>query len=140
MAKLKRLATQADPIAQIECPVSKEELDSRVRDYPVLEPLKFAREHDGLLFQPVTLTINSQSHQIQFNHCTNPFCKWFGHSQVRFENAPNKPHRYKIVGSQKYGNQAIACNPDPLNTTYCVSLDCTSTPVSNWSVAEEIAV
>lgn len=74
-----------------------------------------------------------------FLRSLNPFCKWFGHSQKRFENAPNKPHRYKIVGSQKHGNQAIACNPDPLNTTYGVSLDCTSTPVSNWSVAEEIA-
>lgn len=30
---------------------------------------------------------------IQFNRCTNPFCKWFGETQKRFEDLKYKPSR-----------------------------------------------
>jgi len=76
-------------------------------------------------------------HEIQINFCTNLYCGWFGLPQKRFEAVKSKPFRYKLVGSNNDG-KAIECNPDPKNPNGFVG-GCFTTPMSNWSVADEIA-
>ena len=98
----------------------------------------FCVNYFGYLNSYVNITYNGQQHEIQFNRCTNPFCKWYAESQTRFEDVKHKPHRYRLSGSQKYEHQQIKCNPDPKDT-FGVTLDCGVQPISNWSIAEEIA-
>lgn len=139
MSKLKRLSTLKDKVAEVKCPVTDEEIKNRHHDYPLLSPIHFARRY-GELFQPIELTLKENTHMIQFNACTNPYCKWFGLSQLQFHHCKNKPSRYKLTGSSKYESQRIACNPDPEKPSFGeTTWDCTSDPISNWSAAEEIA-
>ncbi|MDM5188045.1 insertion element protein [Bacillus sp. DX4.1] len=139
MSKLKRLATKEDNIVVIESPITSTELSECEKDYPLLFPSDFAKKYRDLLFQPVKFHFKGQPFLIQFNRCTNPFCKWFGETQKRFEDLKYKPSRYKIVGSAKHNTQAIQCNPDPTGSKLGTTWNCTCVPYSNWSVAEEIA-
>ncbi|BAU29324.1 hypothetical protein DFP93_11642 [Aneurinibacillus soli] len=139
MGKLKRLATKEDEIVHIELPVSDTERNSRQTDYLLLTPLQFAKKYRHALFQPVTVQYKEQSHSIQMNRCTNPFCKWFGQDQTRFTEVKGKPSRYKLGGSMKHRSQMITCNPDPIHPTRGMTWDCVAQPFSNWSIAEEIA-
>lgn len=77
-------------------------------------------------------------HEFQVNFCTNPYCRWFGRPQKRFGNIRNKPYRYKLVGSDHSESKRIECNPDPENPNGTAG-GCQTTPMSNWSVADEIA-
>lgn len=122
LAKLKRLAKRNDAIATVESTVTEEELSARERDYAELTPEQFARRYRGALYQPVTLHYDGIPHKIQVNFCTNPFCKWFGLQQVRFEGVKHKPYRYKIEG-RSVDRHSIRCNPDPLKRPG-MTLDC----------------
>ncbi|MFC0213802.1 insertion element protein [Paenibacillus chartarius] len=140
MAKLKRLATTEDNIVTVERPITDSEIHSRRSgDYFLLTPLKFANKYRDVLFRPVNVHWNDKIYQIQMNTCTDPFCKWFGLPQQRFETVKNKPSRYKLIGSLKHGSQSIVCNPDPIRTGVGMTWDSTTQPLSNWSIAEEIA-
>ncbi|WP_299094721.1 insertion element protein [uncultured Metabacillus sp.] len=135
MAKLKRLVTKEDNIVVVYSPLSNKETTNRAKDYNVLNPKQFATKYKDLLFAPVTFTWSGHTHQIQYNHCANPFCKWCGLPQKKFD-VKGKPSRYKLSG---YGmDKSLVCNPDPIGTTRGVSLNCNTTTVSNWSVAIEI--
>jgi transposase-like protein len=139
LAKLKRLAEKQDNIAIVECPITPNEINSRSMDYPLLTPIKFAKKYRDVLFRPVQLHYKNNGYLIEMNTCTDPFCKWFGLPQTRFETVKHKPSRYKLIGSRKYGSQSIACNHDPVSPTVGVVTNSTTQPLSNWSIAEEIA-
>jgi transposase-like protein len=139
LANLKRLASKADEIVQVESPVSVKEKNSRSIDYLLLEPKKFAHKFREIIHQTVIFSIKSDPYHLQLNTCTNPFCKWFGLPQKKFESTKKKPSRYRLSGSSAYGGQTLICNEDPIGITSGMTWNCTSVPVSNWSVAEEIA-
>lgn len=136
MAKLKRLIVKDDTLVRIMPPVSNEDVENRDKDYPILSPVDFAKKYRGTLFTPITIFINDTIHIIQLNYCSNPFCKWFGEPQVRFDDIKNKPFRYKLSGIGE--KKKIVCNPNKTNTVDGISLECTTTAYSNWSIAEEI--
>lgn len=140
MANLKRLATKEDNLIKIESPISPEETLNRHSVYLVTEPKNFAKLHGDIAYKPVEMEIvyKGQTFHIEFNRCINPFCYWYGEPQVRFENVSNKPYRYKIIGDAH--NKGIHCNPIPsIYNVNGISLNCYTTAISNWSVAEEIA-
>ena len=136
MAKLKRLATLSDNLVTIKSPVTKGEVESRNNDYPILTPMHFAKKYNNL-FKPVNITFQEKTFQLQFNYCDNPFCKWFGQPQKKFNAVPNKPSRYRLSGRGKGRKQTIICNPDPEDSPGKTH-DCTTSPFSNWGIAEEI--
>lgn len=136
MGNLKRLLKREEQILEIEVPVNQEELNQRKLDYPKMKPIDFAKKSRNNLFRPTKIHLNGQVYEIQVNHCTNPYCKWFGLTQTRFENVKSKPYRYKLGSGDK--DKRIVCNPDPTNQSPGISLSCSSTCLSNWSVASEI--
>lgn len=137
MAKLKRLANSDDGIINVIEPVSSDELLDRQLQYPLLKPLQFGKRF-GNPYNPVELDFKGVLHSIQFNHCVNPFCDWFGEPQKRYEHIKHKPGRYRLSSKGKSRGDAIVCNPDPEIPPKNKSHNCTVTLVSNWSVAEEI--
>lgn len=136
MAKLKRLATKDDVIVQVDVPISQQENEDRHMQYDLLNPKKFATRYNPMLYLPTTFTLNGESHSIQYNYCINPYCHNFGQEQVRFEEIKGKPSRYKMTGTSKDNTKGLYCNDNPLGNG--ISLNCYSSPVSNWSLAEEI--
>lgn len=94
MAKLQRLATKEDDIVVVHSPVNEEELKDRKEQYPLLSEKQFAFRYNHMLFLPIEFTWNGNIHKIQYNFCTNPFCKWCGQEQVKFETVKGKPSRY----------------------------------------------
>jgi transposase-like protein len=137
LAKLKRLAIPSDDTVEIFEPVSSDELLERHLDYPMLSPRHFSQKYNKL-FEPVEFMFNGQIHKIQFNYCINPYCLWFGQPQKRFEEIKNKPSRYKLSSKGKGKRDVIVCNPNREPHPDKKTHNCTVTPVSNWSVAEEI--
>ncbi|QST00397.1 insertion element protein [Pontibacillus sp. ALD_SL1] len=139
MAKLKRLATSEDTIVEVAVPVSNEEIKDRQKQYDLLKPKKFATRYNDMLYKPVSFNWNGLNHTIQYNHCNEPFCKWLGEDQHKYETVKGKPSRYRLFGSSKSRSKTIRCNPDPINPTKGLpTLDCSTVPLSNWAIAEEI--
>lgn len=134
MVKLKRLATKEENAVSIHTPLSKEEIQARVQNYDVLTPKQFATKHKELLFRPVRFELSGESHQVQFNHCVTPYCKWYGLPQHKFD-TKGKPSRYRLEKTD--GISRLKCNPDPLKKSGVVIGNRTTT-ISNWSVVEEI--
>lgn len=139
MANLKRLSNKQDSVLSVIPPVSDNEIEERNKHYGELEPTKYAKKYNHLLFTPVQFYWNDRIYQIQYNFCTDPFCKWFGRNQERFEKVPNKPSRYRLSGSEKYKSKSIICNPDPIQPDVGMVSKVSSFPYSNWSIAEEIS-
>ncbi|CAN7598046.1 insertion element protein [Peribacillus frigoritolerans] len=137
MAKLQRLATKEDGIVVVHNPVSEEDLKDRKEQYKVLSDKQFAFRYNHMLFLPIEFTWNGNTHKIQYNFCTNPFCKWCGQEQVKFDTVKGKPSRYKLSG--RSSKKMLVCNPDPIHPNRGMTLNCYSTAISNWSVAEEIS-
>lgn len=105
---------------------------------------KFNAKHRVILrhdaFTPIAFTLKGQKYSIQFNHCTNPFCRWYGddQSELRRINVRGKRrYKYKLNGQPFIdGDRRIVCNEDSL--TPGASGGCGTRPISTWSVAEEI--
>lgn len=136
MAKLKRLTNKNDNLVVVESPLSDSEKISRTNDYDILTPKQFRTKYRGLLFTTVEFLFKGQPHSIQFNFCTNPFCKWHGLPQTKFD-VKSKPSRYKLDSSGE-NKRLIKCNPDPIGLGSGAVLDTKTATVSNWSVAQEI--
>lgn len=118
-------------------PVNEEELKDRKEQYQLLSDKQFAFRYNHMLFLPVEFTWDGITHKIQYNFCTNPYCKWYGQEQFRFEAVKGKPSRYKLSG--RGSKKSLVCNPDPMHPDRGMTLNCNSITVSNWSVAEEIS-
>jgi transposase-like protein len=138
LTKLKRLALLDDPIYEVQRPISDSVLHSRKIDYPLLSPGAFAKKYRDVLYRGVSLAHEGKYYKIQMNHCDNPYCKWYGLDQHRFETIKGKPSRYRLSGARSGQDRAVVCNPDPMNTKGEISLNCTTDAISNWSIAEEI--
>lgn len=136
MGSLKRLSTMEDDIISVKSPIAQTEPSQRTKDYPILSPNQFAKKYGKLLFEPVSFRWNGIEHQIQYNFCTNPFCKWHGLPQVKFMDVKSKPSRYKLNGASH--SKSIKCNPDPIHPTRGMTLECHTVPLSNWSIVLEI--
>ncbi|MFC4802122.1 insertion element protein [Neobacillus sp. GCM10023253] len=136
MTKIKRLSAKTDNIVNVLSPVSQEEILDRIKNYPLMEPKKFAKRYHHHVYLPTSFIWNGKQYDIEYNFCINPFCKWFGLPQKRFENVKNKPSRYKLGGAGD--EKDLVCNPDPDKNGRGISLGCTCKTVSNWSVVEEI--
>lgn len=136
MAKLKKLLNKNESNIKVICPISNEEISMRYEDYSKLEEVKFAKKYRGLLYKDVILDIEGKEYQIQANFCTSPFCRWHGMQQHKYDNIKNKPSRYKLVGS--IDNKSIKCNDISTDDHEGIVTDNWVTPVSNWSLSEEI--
>ncbi|WP_230199750.1 hypothetical protein [Bacillus andreraoultii] len=132
MAKLKRLSTLDDNLVSVFSPVSSNEASDRTKQYNLLTPKKFATKFKDLLFMPADFEWNGTTYKIQYNHCTNPFCKWHGMPQEKFA-AKGRLSSYRL--SETDEEKSIICNPDPVSPMVGVTLNCNSMTVSNWSVA-----
>lgn len=135
MAKLKRLVNLTDDAVIVKEPITQEEIKSRANDYLELTPLAFGRKYRHSLFRPVEIEIRGENYAIQMNACTEPYCKWYGQPQIRFDKIKNKPYRYKLGSNNE--QKRFDCNPDPYNSFGAV-LGCYTAALSNWSIAEEI--
>jgi hypothetical protein len=98
--KLKKLIQKDESDVIVERPISDAEISQREIDYPNLSMVNFAKKYNKQLYKPTTLIINGQEHKIQANFCVNPFCKWYGLPQHRYENIKFKPSRYTLWGSE----------------------------------------
>lgn len=138
----KRLATKQDNLVVVNTPVNNTTIKDREKYYDLLDPNRFSKRYNDALFHPVSFLKNNQIYHIQYNFCTNPFCKWYGLQQEKFSSIKNKPSRYKLGGSKQGRNKGegkrIICNPDPINPGRGMTFGCSTTPLSNWSLAEEI--
>ncbi|WP_339315247.1 hypothetical protein [Paenibacillus sp. FSL R10-2734] len=136
---LKRLSTIDDSLVHIENPIHEDEINNRHSDYVLLSPQQFAKKYRSLLFKPLKITHRGQVFEINVNHCLDPFCKWYGLPQKKYNDVKGKPSRYFIDGTN--GNvQRIQCNIDPVR--HCVgslTFQCKTQTLSNWSIAEEIS-
>ena len=141
MAQLKRLAKIKDNIVKIKYPFffTEDMNDGRTTDYPKLSPQRFAKKHNRRIFEGIKIKIKGsmKTFLIQVNHCANPFCKWYGLDQKKYEEIKYKPSRYIIVNGRK-DEKKLKCNPDPTNSEKGKSLNCYTKIFSNWSLAEEI--
>jgi len=133
---LRRLARPDDHLVTTVPPLSDEELVERANDYAALPPSDYARKHGAILFRPVRVFYEGEWYSLQFNYCTNPFCRWFGEPQRRREHLKYKPHRYRLIGTLE--EPRFICNPLRPSENG-VSWGCKTTALSNWSIAEEIA-
>jgi transposase-like protein len=137
LVKLKRLLSKDESLIDIETPIASKELQDRNQHYPLLPPLQFAKRYHTMLFQPVSYKWKGEEYSLQMNHCLNPYCESFGLPQVKYQSVKGKPSRYKLVGASY--NKGIHCNDNPLPSKSDKStLGCTSSVLSNWSIAEEI--
>jgi len=141
MAKrpLKRMATAQDQIVKISYPYTDELLAERDELYQTLTPNAFSKYYRNLWYAPVDFSYLEKIHSLQMNFCTNPFCKWHGLEQERFETVSNKPYRYKLAGSVVGDVDRFVCNPDRLGCGSGIVLNDQAAIYSNLSVAEEIA-
>lgn len=135
LAKLKRLATKEDNLVEVLSPLSTSEIEDRTKDYDVLTPKQFGTKYKDSLFTPTEFTWNGIKHQIQYNHCANPYCRYHGLLQTKYL-TKGKPTRYKLTGTSNH--KSIKCNPDPTRVTGDAVLGCYTLTLSNWSVAQEI--
>lgn len=105
----------------------------------LISPNKTRRRGTVFIFYLSNLLEMEIDIKFNYNFCTNPFCKWCGQEQVKFETIKGKPSRYKLEGGGKNSQKKLRCNPDPINPTIGMTLNCSPMTVSNWSVAEEIS-
>lgn len=132
--KLQRLTDKYISKVKIITPVAKTELLKRKKDFDNLPKIKFSRKYNDLLYKPVEFTVNDKKYSIQVNCCINPFCRWYGLEQFKYHKLPNKPSRYKVVGSVK----ALTCNDIEDSIVDKPVISNYSSLYSNWGLAEEI--
>jgi len=139
MEKLKRLAHSNDLDMEVTCPLTKDEIEERHKEYPIMAFDQFRKKYRHHVFTPAILKIKGIEYEIQYNGCYNPFCKWYGLPQKQYDYIKFKPSRYRLSGTKtKEDHAALLCNDVEDPTVEGHSLDNTSETLSNWSVAEEI--
>ncbi|MCI3923558.1 insertion element protein [Paenibacillus sp. TRM 82003] len=138
LPKVARLPFREEQSLEVPSPVSEEERQLRREAYPQLGPNQFARQFRDP-YKPVSLTRQGKEIEIQINHCDNPFCKWYGMNQHRFEEVKHKPSRYKLVSTKNGRDTKLQCNHDPVRPGVGSVWECQTPVYSNWSAADEIA-
>ena len=109
--KQKRLAQISDGLVAVGCPYAPNELSIRHESYASLSRVTFARLNNEIWQRPTEFTYLGKSYSVQFSHCGDPFCRWYGLPQTTYD-APRNPSRYTLSGGE---SRVIACHPDPNN-------------------------
>lgn len=137
MAKLKRLIESSESNVEVESPVTDAELKKREADYPILSFIDFAKRHRSYMYTPVKIRIDNVKHDVQANFCVNPYCRWYGLPQHRYNDLKFKPYRYTLWGT--HPTNSILCKHVPTDEPKGLTMDNDYTqPMSNWSLALEI--
>jgi len=135
MTIYKEFCTPADTFIKPKPFLTNKEIQDCQKNYPLLEPKKFAFKEKHLAFRPMEFEWQGKNYEIQMNRCTNPLCKNFGLPQEQF-NIKGKPSRYRMTGNDR--EKSIQCNPDNRDPDDVQPQKCNLTIMSNWSVSEEI--
>lgn len=139
MRKLKKLATIFDDVnVNITIPLSNEEIEKRHTEYINNSYEEFKKLYRHHLYTPVEINFFGKTHNLQLNNCYNPFCKWYGLPQQKYESIKSKPSRYKIGGSNKADDEKFICNIITDNSIIGEPIKHSNESISNWSLAEEI--
>ena len=133
--KLKRLSDKTVSNVKVIPPITQEEVNEREIDYATLSKMEFSRKYGYLLYSPVELVVDKKSYNIQTNFCANPFCKWYGKEQFKYNNLKGKPSRYMITGKTFKSIKCSDINDDTIDKPVIISY---AAPYSNWAMAEEI--
>ncbi|WP_335870875.1 hypothetical protein [Bacillus sp. 2205SS5-2] len=78
------MATKEDNHVEEQTPISTAEIGERTKDYELLMPKQFGTKYKGLLFNSTAFIWNGNIYKIQYNHCSDPYCKWYGLPQEKF--------------------------------------------------------
>ena len=136
----KLMKNEIDSLVSVTGPFSAAEIDLRHDEYKKLPAEEFQKKYRSLVYEPAIIKIDGNDFEIQLNKCNNPFCKWYGLPQVKYENIKSKPSRYKIVSSDfdNSSDRLLFCNDIPDPSVPGISLKNYTMAISNWAVAEEI--
>ncbi|HEY5563532.1 MAG TPA: hypothetical protein VIK72_17565 [Clostridiaceae bacterium] len=96
MKKFKRLANSNDLNINCYGPFSNEIVKQRDKEYYEKSDVEFKKDYRNFLYTPSLLEIENESHYIQLNFCNNTFCKWYGLSQLIYDNLKFRPLRYTL--------------------------------------------
>ena len=137
MKQLQKLVDNEDSNVKVKSPLTIQEMIDRKKDYKTLSDKEYARKHSkGLAFKEVQLHIGEEVHSIQLNVCVNPFCRYFGLPQHKYENVKYKPSRYTLdVGP---GTHKFVCSDIKSSGEKGIVIKGKPNTFSNWSAAEEI--
>ena len=136
----KLMKDEINSLVSVAGPFSDAEIHQRHDEYNKLPAEEFQKKYRSLIYRPAIISIDGKDFEIQLNKCNNPFCKWYGLPQVKYENIKSKPSRYKIVASSRgsTADRLLQCNDvSDSHLPGVVSANYTSL-ISNWSVAEEV--
>lgn len=137
--EIKRLAAYDDIDVVIEGPFSEFEIIARHAEYVSLTPEQFQKKYAKHAYKPATITIDGVKYSIQYNHCDNPFCKWFGLAQKRYTSLKSKPSRYNLLGRRSSREEvSLHCNDVEDWSLPGEVVNESVQAISNWSVCEEI--
>jgi transposase-like protein len=137
MANLKILVKDnKDSNVDVVSPVSEDEITNRSLDYEKLALNRFEKKYSHSPFEGCSIVIEGKERIIQVNHCADPFCKWFGLDQKRYETIKYKPSRYKTVSSSE--NKRLLCNDIDDNDVIGTVTKSANNLYSNWAIAQEI--
>jgi hypothetical protein len=141
MKSIKKIATSNNINIEVHPPFNQEVVENRHKEYHTLSNIDFRKNYRGYIYEHSAMLLKNEEIQFQFNKCYNPFCKWYGLPQKKYENVKSKPSRYRLVSRAKDNGIVFAsfqCN-DLSDTDYNgTTFNHTNEPISNWSVAEEI--
>ncbi|WP_400242666.1 hypothetical protein AB3U99_16655 [Niallia sp. JL1B1071] len=69
MARMKRLVEKNEEVVVVRIPVTTSEIADRVKQYDLLDPSKFSKRYNDLLYGSVSFFLNEKEHIIQYNFC-----------------------------------------------------------------------
>lgn len=135
-----KLATSDELKISCHTPFTEEDIKQRNTEYFPLSYDKFKKKYRHHVFTPSIIDISGISYAIQLNKCYNPFCKWYGLPQKKYDEIKSKPSRYKLGQSGIKGSDEprIICRYVLDPAIPGEPLENNNEVVSNWSVGEEI--
>lgn len=138
MSKQKKLlGSQSESRVKINLNVTSQEIRERQNDYKKkMDKVKFAKKYSHSPFEKQIIKIDGKEYDIQINFCIDPFCKWFGIEQKKYEDIKHKPSRYKIAGA--FDEKQLRCNDVDDNNIAGHVTESRTALFSNWSMASEI--
>ncbi len=137
MRKLTKLATSNKVNIKNTIPLTEDEIKNRHSEYISMPNDKFRKKYRHHINTAITMEFMGKPFELQLNKCYNPFCKWYGLPQYKYDSIKSKPSRYKL-GSTYNDEVKLYCNEVNDVTIPGEAFAHTNEVLSNWSVAEEI--
>ncbi|MDF2698911.1 MAG: hypothetical protein K0Q49_467 [Haloplasmataceae bacterium] len=116
--------------------IDLKEYNERESDLSNLSNMQFSSKRKIYMFSPVKLNIKGKEHDIHFNYCTDPLCKWYGSEQILVKGKRKRRKKYKLTGNKR--EKSIACQDVIGSTTLGRRTKSHTILLSNWSIATEI--